>query len=95
MATLTSFDPATGASLWSGETGDAEAEVARARGAWAAWAARPLAVRIETLRRFANLVRAAKDPLADLIARETGKPLWETATEVDAVVNKVDISVSA
>jgi succinylglutamic semialdehyde dehydrogenase len=66
-----------------------------ARSAWAGWAARPLAVRIETLRRFANVVRGAKDVLADLIARETGKPLWETATEVDAVVKKVDISVTA
>jgi succinylglutamic semialdehyde dehydrogenase len=95
MATLTSFEPATGAQLWTGETSDVEAEVTRARAAWAGWAARPLAVRIETLRRYANVVRGAKDQLADLIARETGKPLWESATEVDALVNKVDISVSA
>jgi succinylglutamic semialdehyde dehydrogenase len=95
MATLTSIEPATGETLWTGEVGDVDAEVARARSAWAAWAARPLAVRIETLRRFANTVRGRKDALADLIARETGKPLWETATEVDAVVNKVDISVTA
>jgi succinylglutamic semialdehyde dehydrogenase len=95
MATISSIEPATGAHLWTGEVGDVEAEVARARSAWASWAARPLAVRIETLRRFANVVRGHKDALADLIARETGKPLWETATEVDAVVNKVDISVSA
>ena len=95
MATISSIEPATGAHLWRGEVGDVEAEVARARSAWAGWAARPLTVRIETLRRFANVVRASKDALADLIARETGKPLWETATEVDAVVNKVDISVTA
>jgi len=95
MATISSIEPATGAHLWTGEVGDVEAEVARARAAWASWAAKPLAVRIETLRRFANVVRGKKEALADLIARETGKPLWETATEVDAVVNKVDISVSA
>ena len=95
MASLTSTEPATGAILWTGESGDADAEIARARSAWANWAARPLAVRIETLRRFANVVRGRKDEFADLIARETGKPLWESATEVDAVVNKVDISVSA
>ena len=35
------------------------------------------------------------EPFADLIARETGKPLWEARTEVEAVVNKVDISVAA
>jgi succinylglutamic semialdehyde dehydrogenase len=95
MATLHSYEPATGALLWTGESGDVDAEVARARGAWAGWAARPLAVRIETLRRFANGVRAKKDHLADLIARETGKPLWESVTEAEAVVYKVDISVTA
>ena len=94
-ATLSSFQPATGDLLWTGEIGDADREVATARAAWAGWASRPVTVRIETLRRFANLVRAQKDRFADLIARETGKPLWEAATEVDAVVGKVDISVSA
>ena len=70
-------------------------EVSAARSAWAAWAAKPLAFRVETLRRFANLARAQMEPFADLIARETGKPLWEAKTEVEAVINKVDISVSA
>ena len=94
-ATLTSIEPATGETLWTGASGDVEAEVAAARAAWAGWAARPFAFRVETLRRFANLVRAKLEPFADLIARETGKPLWEARTEVEAVVNKVDISVSA
>ena len=94
-ATLTSFEPATGATLWTGAAGDPDAAVSAARAAWASWAAKPFAVRAETLRRFANLVRAEAEPFADLIARETGKPLWETRTEVAAVMNKVDISVSA
>ena len=93
--TLTSIEPATGETLWTGTPGDPEAEVAAARGAWPAWAAKPLAFRVETLRRFANIVRGKLDPFADLIARETGKPLWEARTEVEAVINKVDISVSA
>ncbi len=92
---LTSIEPATGATLWTGEAGDPEAEVQAARAAWPAWAARPFAVRVETLRRFANAVRAKHEPFADLIARETGKPLWEAKTEVEAVINKVDISVAA
>jgi succinylglutamic semialdehyde dehydrogenase len=93
--TLTSFEPATGAALWTGTAGDPEAELAAARAAWPAWAAKPVAVRVETLRRFANIVRAKLDPFADLIARETGKPLWEARTEVEAVINKVEISVAA
>lgn len=92
---LISTEPATGAELWTGAVGDVDAEVAAARAAWAGWASKPLTVRVETLRRFANVVRGKKDQFADLIARETGKPLWEAGTEVDAVVNKVDISISA
>ncbi len=93
--TLISTEPATGATLWTGAAGDAEAEVAAARAAWASWAARPFSFRIETLRRFANVARGKLDPFADLIARETGKPLWEARTEVEAVINKVEISISA
>ena len=92
---IISTEPATGAELWRGSIGDAAREVAIAHAAWPAWAAKPLAVRIETLRRFANTVRARLDAFADLIARETGKPLWEARTEVESVINKVDISVTA
>ena len=92
---LVSTEPATGVELWSGEVGDAAAEVAAARAAWPGWAAHSVAYRIETLRRFANVVRARTDEFAELISRETGKPLWETKTEVGAVINKVEISVGA
>ena len=92
---LVSTDPVTGAEMWSGKLGDAAAEVAAARAALPAWAAHSHAYRIEALRRFANVVRKHEAEFAELIARETGKPLWETRTEVAAVVNKVDISVEA
>ncbi|WP_242139535.1 succinylglutamate-semialdehyde dehydrogenase [Sphingomonas sp. TREG-RG-20F-R18-01] len=92
---LLSYEPATGALLWQGATGDADAEVAAARAGWPIWAAQPLTNRIETLRRVANVVRARADAFADLIARETGKPLWEARTEVESVIAKVDISVTA
>lgn len=95
MSEIISFEPATGAELWRGAIGDVDAEVAAARGGWATWAARPLTYRIETMRRFANVVRSRQDDFADVIARETGKPLWEARTEVDTVIAKVDISVSA
>jgi succinylglutamic semialdehyde dehydrogenase len=92
---LISYEPATGAELWRGKAGDVDREVAAAREAWPRWAAAPLSNRIEKLRTFANRVRLDADKLCDLIARETGKPLWEARTEVEAVINKVDISVRA
>ncbi|HVI97945.1 MAG TPA: succinylglutamate-semialdehyde dehydrogenase [Sphingomonas sp.] len=95
MAEIISIEPATGAELWRHPVSDVDAEVARARESWAAWAARPLANRVETLRRFANVVRSKHDAFADVIARETGKPVWEARTEVDTVIAKVDISAKA
>lgn len=93
--TIISFEPATGAELWRGEIGDVNAAVDRARRAWPAWAAQPLATRIELVRRFANEVRKEQDAFAELIARETGKPIWESRTEVEAVIAKVEISIRA
>src|SRR4051812_11431748 len=93
--TLVSTEPSTGAEFCSGEVGEAAAEVAAARAAWPEWAAHPLAYRIETLRRFANVVRTQANNFAGMISREPGKPLWEAKTEVGAVVNKVEISGAA
>jgi succinylglutamic semialdehyde dehydrogenase len=95
LTELKSYEPATGAELWRGKVGDVEQEVARARDAWPRWAAAPLKDRVERLRSYANRVRAEIEPLVDLIARETGKPLWEARTEVESVINKVDISIKA
>ena len=92
---LISTEPATGDEIWSGDVGDAEAEVAAARAAWPEWAAHSVSYRIEAMRRFANEVRAREQDFADLISRETGKPYWEARTEVAAVINKVEISASA
>lgn len=94
-AEIVSFEPATGAEVWRGKIGDVDDVVARARRAWPAWAAQPLTTRIELVRRFANEVRKDADKLATMIARETGKPMWEARTEVESVVNKVEISVRA
>ncbi|WP_066761094.1 succinylglutamate-semialdehyde dehydrogenase [Croceicoccus pelagius] len=93
--TLISTEPATGAELWRGEHGDASAAIGRARAAFPAWAARPLAERKALLEAFAEEVKKDADAFAELIARETGKPLWETKTEVAAVAAKVAISVRA
>lgn len=92
---LQSCEPATGALLWEGLQGDTDTEVERATSAWPLWAAQPVTTRMETMRRFANAVRGREDALADLIARETGKPLWEARMEVSSVIARVDMHISA
>lgn len=92
---LLSFEPATGALLWSGTVGNVDEAVAKARAAWPQWAGLPVANRIERIRRFSNEVLRAQDDLANLIARETGKALWEAKAEVQSVIDRVEIAVRA
>jgi succinylglutamic semialdehyde dehydrogenase len=92
---VVSIEPATGATFWRGPVSNVDEEVELARGAWAEWASRPLAVRSELLHRFVNVVRGRMDDLSDTISRETGKPLWESRTEVESVIAKVEISINA
>lgn len=92
---IISLEPATGNVLWRGAPGNVDEIVDRARRAWPGWAAQPLTKRIELVRQFANVVRREADALAELIARETGKPLWEAHTEVELVIAKVEISIRA
>lgn len=92
---IRSYEPATGALLWSAPMGDVDSEIAIARAGCGAWAGRAIANRTETLRRFGNVLRGRHAALTDLLARETGKPLWAAQDEVDAALNKVDLSIAA
>ena len=95
MSVFSSTDPCTGETLWEGAPGDVSAAVTAARAAAPGWASAPLDDRIAVARRFKAVVTERADAFANLIARETGKPLWETKTEVASVAAKVDISITA
>lgn len=94
-ATIQSFEPATGALLWEAAPSDLATQIRLVERSWPAWAAMPSTYRIETMRRFTNGVRAAEDVLADLTARETGRPLWHTRQEVTEIRERVDKAVHA
>jgi succinylglutamic semialdehyde dehydrogenase len=90
-----SEEPATGAIMWTGKTGDVDQEVSIARQSWAAWASLSFTARADALRRFATTTRQKGEEFSDKISRETGKPLWESRNEVESVINKVEISIKA
>ncbi len=92
---LVSIEPATGIVLWRGEVGDVDAACAAARQAWPGWASEPQAKRVELLRRFVNEMRSEQRNMAELIARETGKPLWEAQGEVEGVMALVETAITA
>ncbi len=55
----------------------------------------PFAARQAIVEKFAALLEASKAELTAVIGAETGKPRWEAAGEVTAMINKVAISVKA
>ena len=95
---LQSLNPFDQTVIWSGRAASpaqVESAVQAARGAFPSWARLSLEQRIDVLEQFAAILKAHADELAGLIGEETGKPLWETATEVTSMVNKVAISIQS
>lgn len=95
---LISTDPATGAENFRGRAAtvqEVDAAISAAKGAFAAWANLSLGDRAALVRKLAEKFGDEKRMLAEAISRETGKPLWESLTEVDAMIAKAAISIEA
>lgn len=96
--TLTSTDPSSGEALWCGASATAAtcaAAVAGARRALPEWSRRPVAERRALLERYADRLREQSEVMAQRIAREAGKPLWEARTEVQAMIGKIALAAAA
>lgn len=95
---IQSVDPAKKAVIWQAQSASdaqVDAAVSAARDAFAQWSEKSFEARLAITKRFAELLGENKDALALTIAQETGKPLWETATEVGAMIGKIAISERA
>ncbi len=93
-----SSDPATGEVIWKGRAAsaqDVDVAARAARAAFEGWGALPFAERELLVRRFAKLLEEHKPQVSEAISRDTGKPLWESQAEVQAMIGKVDISARA
>ena len=95
---LVSRDPATGEEVWNGRAaseGQVDEAVGAARRAFAGWRELGFGGRLEVAETFAAILERYREDLARLISREVGKPLWESRTEVAAMMGKVPISADA
>jgi len=93
-----SRNPVTGAVAWQGRAAGAEqvaAAVGAARQAFEPWRDLGLDMRLAIVRRFGELLAVQADALAAAIGRETGKPRWEAAGEVQSMIGKIEISARA
>lgn len=91
-------NPSTGQLDWSGRSaasGEIEQAVAAARDALDRWASTSLAERETKIQALAEGYKHHQPDLVDAICRQTGKPRWEAAAEVQAMIGKAAISISA
>lgn len=95
---LESINPSYGTVFWQGVSAtEHEISVAAetAHKALPAWAVLDFEQRAQYTKKFAEQVEKKREQLALLITQETGKPLWESQTEVSSVIAKVNISIQA
>ncbi len=95
---LTSINPSDGTLLWQGKSADAgqvNMAYAAARRAFNDWRRLAFDDRSTIAMAFKGMLESHKEELATLIAKETGKVLWEARGEVGAMIGKVGISINS
>ncbi|MCB9846397.1 MAG: aldehyde dehydrogenase family protein [Phycisphaeraceae bacterium] len=83
--------------MWAADPVPAHVEQAvnAARAAFSIWSRWPPERRMEVLRTYQRLCRERADAVADRIADETGKVLWDSRQEAGALASKVDITLES
>lgn len=66
-----------------------------AEAAFPRWAESSPSERFRVARKFTTSVEARRQEFVAAISGETGKPIWESNQEIDTVIKKIDLSISA
>jgi succinylglutamic semialdehyde dehydrogenase len=96
--TFHSVNPANNTTVWHGAEASAaqvNQAVEAARKSFNSWRSHTFEQRLKVAQKFAELLKDNADRLATVIAEETGKALWESKTEINAMVGKIAISANA
>ncbi len=95
---VSSVDPTKNTQIWHAKSASipqVDAAVGAARSALDAWSNLNVDARIAFIQNFVDLLGENKAHLTKVIAQETGKAEWESATEIAAMIGKLAISVRA
>ncbi|MEQ9453053.1 MAG: succinylglutamate-semialdehyde dehydrogenase [Phycisphaeraceae bacterium] len=96
-AELRAQDPWSLEATWVGaEASGVEVDraVMGARAALAEWSGMGVEARVVVVRRFAALAAERAEDLAEAVARESGKPMWEARGEVALIGAKIETSIA-
>lgn len=93
-----SINPSYGTVFWSGLNATA-AEISAATHAahkvLPSWSTLSFEQRAQYTKKFAEQIEKNREQLVQVISQETGKPLWESHTEVNSVIGKINLSIQA
>lgn len=95
---MNSLSPYNNEVVWEGVSAtpaQVESAVSAARQAFVSWKKLSFAEREAIVLAFAEQVKEHSEQIAEVIAKETGKPIWETRTEAGAMAGKIAISIRA
>lgn len=95
---FSSINPANGKTIWNGTNAthqEIDEAFTSAQKSFKKWASFSVEKRLSFIHKFSEIISNKKEQLARLISLETGKPLWESKTEVSAVINKIQLSINA
>ncbi|CAM3590082.1 N-succinylglutamate 5-semialdehyde dehydrogenase [Paraphotobacterium marinum] len=93
-----SKNPFNDETVWSGKVASSDQidqMFLSAKNALKKWRKLSLEERCEILNCYAENLRINQEQFAEIISQETGKPFWESKTEVNAMVNKIRISIKS
>ena len=93
-----SKDPMTNEIIWEGKQAnhhEVDQAVNAAKNASKKWSTTSLETRIHYINHFKTQLEKRKKELALCISKETGKPLWESHQEINAMLGKIPISIDA
>jgi len=97
-AEFNSVNPAKNEVIWTANSASeqqVDTAVKAARNAFFSWSDLSFEARLNIVKKFGEVLGENKEQMADAIAKETGKPIWETRTEVGAMMGKIAISEKA
>ncbi len=95
---MESVDPGHNTVIWQGASATSQeisAATQAAHDALSSWADLEFNQRVHYVQKFAEQVEKNRFQLTQLISQETGKPLWESHTEVTSVISKINLSIQA
>ena len=93
-----STNPFNDKTVWSGKVASSDQIdqiFLSAKNALKKWRKLSLEERCDILSRYAENIKINQETFAEIISQETGKPFWESKTEVNAMVNKIGISIKS